>query len=284
MKQLYELLEDARDIVAEKFISSYSLPSTYKIVMYAFVYTAIQRTRNKYELLKPLEHKIPLPLLAAARRELVGILHSLFEQLDSLLKTKRPVIVEGEADLRHVIDMIRYEIKSVDYVLVYDCVSIIEQLVISAFLKNRGIRSMFLGKVFLNPIGLTKFATQQLYGTGYRTSLLGLARYIANKLNASLYRKNPYIDKKVHEIGLLGIDEFVDKISIDKISHEVLEKAYNGRTLVLSDHGYDIVVSPEEGYLYVIHGFKQPSVLGSKPLLLLSRITLFMGAYKVGDS
>jgi hypothetical protein len=282
MKQLYELLEDVRNIIAEKFISGYSLASTYRAVMYAFIYAAIQRTRNNYELLKPLEQRTPLPLLAAAKRELVSVLHDLLEYMDSLLTSERPVIVEGEASLRHIIEVIRYEVGNVDYVLVYDCMSVIEQLVISAFLKVRGVRSMFLSKVFLNPIGLTRFTTQQLYGTGYRATLLGLAQYVANRLNASLYRKNPYIDEKVHEVGLLGIDEFVDKISIDKIAHEVLEKACRGRTLVFSDHGYDLIVSPGGDYLYVTHGFKQPSTLGSTPLLLLSRITLFMGAYRVG--
>jgi len=282
MKQLYELLEDVRDIVAERLLSGYSLASTYRAVMYAFIYAAIQRTRNKHELLKPLEQRTPPPLLAAAKRELVGLLHEVFKHIDSLLTTERPVIVEGEADLKHVVEIIKYELGSANYVLVYDCMSMIEQLVISAFLKVRGARSIFLSKVFLNPIGLTRFPTQQLYGTGYRATLTGLAQYIANKLNASLYRKSSYIDDKVHEVGSLGIDEFVDKISIDEIAHEVLEKAFEGRTLILSDHGYDLVISPGGGYLYVIHGFKQPSISGSTPLLLLSRITLFMGAYGAG--
>jgi len=281
MKQLYELLEDARNIIADKLLSSYSLTNTYKAVIYAFVYATIQRTSSRYELLKPLEQKAPTPLLAAAKRDLVGVLHDLLEHIDLLLATERPVVVE-EANLRHVVEAIRREIRSVDYVLVYDCMSMIEQLVISAFLKARGVRSVFLSKVFLNPIGLTRFATQQLYGTGYQTTLRGVARYVANQLNASLYTKSSYIDETVHEKGSLGIDEFVDKISIDKIANEVLEKALEGRTLVFSDHGYDLIVSPGGDYLYVTHGFKQPSISGSMPLILLSRFTLFMGAYREG--
>ncbi len=282
MKQLYELLEDVRNIIAKKFVSNYSLANTYRAVMYAFIYAALQRTCNKYELLKPLERRTPLPLLATARRELVGVLHELLEYIDSLLSTESPVIVDGEANLRHVVEMIRYEIGNVDYVLVYDCMSIIEQLVIAAFLEVKGARTMFLNEFFLNPLGLTRFVTQQLHDPGYRTTLLGLAQYVADQLNALLFKKNFYIDQGVHEVGSLGIDEFVDRISIDKIAYEVLEKACRGRTLVFSDHGYDLIVSSGGDYLYVIHGFKRSNISGAVPLLLLSRIVLFMGAYKVG--
>lgn len=281
MKQLYEILEEIGNAIAEKFVPGYSLANTYKAVMYAFAYVAIQRTGSKYELLKPLEQRTPPPLLAAAKRELVGLLHVLLENIDSLLATERPVLAE-DANLEYVTEMVRHEIGSVNYVLVYDCMSIIEQLIVSAFLKAKGARSVFLSRIFLNPIGLTRFVTQQLCSTGCRATLLGVAQYIASKLNASLYRKYSYVDEKVHEVGLLGVDEFVDKVPIDKVAREVLEKAYNGRTLVFSDHGYDLVSSPE-GYLYVVHGLKQPSISGGTPLLFLSRITSFMGAW-VGDS
>jgi len=281
VKQLYELLESIRSVIAEKLLSGYSLVNTYKAVVYAFVYTTIQRTRSGYELLKPLERRIPSPLIAAAKRELVSMLHELLKHLDLLLTTGKPVLFE-EAYLEHVVEVIKNEVGSVNYVLVYDCMSVIEQLAISAFLKVRGVRSVFLSKVFINPIGLTRFVTQQLSGTGYRTTLLGLAQYVANRLNASLYRKNPFVDEKVHEVGLLGIDEFVDSIPIDKLAHEILEKALEGRTLVFSDHGYDLVVSPKRDYLYVTHGFREPGTFGGTPLLPLSRITLFMGAYRAG--
>lgn len=284
MKQLYELIENIRDVIAEKIVSSYSLTNTYRATVYAFAFAAIQRIHNKkYELLKPLERKISPLLIATVRKDLVNMIHDLLEHIDLLLASEKPIMVE-EANLDHITDMVRYEIGGINHVLVYDCMSIIEQLVVSAFLKAKGISSVFLRTIFINPVGLTRFVTQQLLGTHYRTTLLGLAKYVAKKLNASIYMKSSYIDEKIHEVGLLGIDEFVDKISIDRIAEEVLGKAKIGKTLVFSDHGYDLIASPEEDYIYVTHGFKQSSALGSKPLLLLSRITLFLGAYKVSDN
>jgi len=280
MKRLYELLEDIRDMLTEKFIPNYSLNNVYKAVIYAIVYAALRRTHNNYELLKPLKQKIPLPILAAAKRKLVNKFYIMLNSIDSLITSERPTIVEGEANLKHVVEAIKYEIKNVDYVLAYDCMSIIEQLVISAFLRTKGLRSMFLSKVFLNPIGLTRFATQQLYSTGYRTTLSGVAQYIAHKLKASLYRKSSYIDVKVHEVGSIGIGTFVDEMPISTIAYEVLEKAWRGRTLVFSDHGYDIVISPKKDYLYITHGFKRANTSGGTPLLLLSRITFFIGIYR----
>jgi len=285
MNQLYEVLEVAQDILAKKFLNSYTIANTYKAVVYSFIYAAIQKKDINYTyLLKPLEQRIPRSLIAAAKRDLIEIISSIIEHVDRLLQSPKPVVIEGEADLRHVVEAIRYEIGNADHVLVYDCMSLIEQLVASAFLRVNRIRSGFLSEVFVNPVGLTKFPTKQLANTGYQTTLSGLAKYVADKLNADLHEKSSYIDERVHSVGMLGVEEFVDRISIDRIAYEILGKASNGRTLVFSDHGYDLVVSPEESYIYVTHGFKQDSKLIGIPLLLLSRITLFMGAYRAGES
>jgi hypothetical protein len=282
LKEFYELVEDVRDTLAERFMPSYSLENVYKITMYALIYATLQGKTDKYELLNSLERKIPPPLLAAAKRELVDKMHVLVKHIDAMLSRNRPILTHGEADLKYTIETVKREVGSVDYILVYDCMSLIEQVVISAFLKTRGIRSLFLNVVFLNPIGLTRFMTIQLHDTKYRPSLLGVARYVANQLNASLYMKNSLIDIKVHGIGLLGVDEFIERIAINRIAGEVLNASIKGKILVFSDHGYDIVLSRQKKYLYIVHGFKQGSSLGDAPLLLLSRISLFMGAYRVG--
>lgn len=281
MKKLYELLEDVRDIVAERFASSYSLGSLYRALMYALVYAALRRRSERFELLKPLERRVPPPLLAAAKKELVDKLYHLLEQVDSVLASSRPVLVHGEADLRHVIESVKHEVGRIDYVLVYDCMSLVELLAISAFLRVKSVKSVFLSTVFVNPVGVTRFVTQQLYGTGHRVSLLGIAKYIANELGALFSMKSSFIDEKVHEVGLLGIDEFVDRVDIERIACEVLERARSGRVLTLSDHGYDVIASVHENYIYVTHGFSYGGSSSHIPLALLSRVTFFIEAYRV---
>ena len=282
MREFYELVEDIRDVIADKLMPGYSLENVYKATMYALIYAVLQEKTSKYELLKPLEERIPPTLLAAVKRELVNKMRSLVKRIDAILTENRPVLTYSEADLMYTIETVKREIGNVDYVLVYDCMSVIEQIVVSAFLKARGVRTLFLNMVFLNPIGLTRFMTSQLPDTGYRPSLLSVAQYVASQLKAPLYTKNSLIDINVHESGLLGVDEFVKKMDIDRIANEVLEASSRGRILVFSDHGYDVVLAKQEQYLYIVHGFKQGSSSGDVPLLLLSRISLFMGAYRVG--
>jgi len=281
LKKLYELLEDVRDTVAERFASGYSLDSLYRALMYALVYAALQRRSGRLELLKPLERRVPQPLLAVVKRELVGKLYHLLEQVDLILASSRPVLVHGEADFRHVIESVKREVGRVDYVLVYDCMSLVELLSISAFLKVKGVKPVFLNTVFVNPIGVTRFVTQQLYGTRYHVSLLGVAKYVANELGALLFMKSSFIDEKVHEVGLLGVEEFVDKVNIERVAREALERARSGRVLILSDHGYDVVASVHENYIYVTHGFSYGGSSSYIPLVLLSRITFFIEAYRV---
>lgn len=282
MKQLYELIEEVRDIIAEKLLPQFSLEKVYETVMYTFIYTALQRKLRDHELLKPLENRIPQPLLIAGRRELVGKLYDVTNHIDSILSTNKALLIREEADLRYVVDSLKREIGGVDHVLLYDCMSLIEELVISAFLKTKGVRSLFLNTIFLNPLGLTRFMTQQLSDTKYQPSLFNIARYIAKQLNALTYEKNSFVDRKVHDVGLLGISEFLDKMAIEKIANEVLSAASRGRVLIISDHGYDVIASLDESYIYVVHGFKQVSGFGVIPLLLLSRVTIPMEAYGVG--
>ena len=194
MKEFYELVEDVRDVIAEKLMPSYSLENVYKATMYALIYAVLQEKTSKYELLKPLEEIIPSTLLAAAKRELVSKMCSLVKHIDTMLMENRPVLTYSEADLMYTIETVKREIGNVDYVLVYDCMSVIEQIVVSAFLKARGVRTLFLNMVFLNPIGLTRFMTSQLPDTGYKPSLLRVARYVASQLKAPLYTKNSLID------------------------------------------------------------------------------------------
>jgi hypothetical protein len=274
LRQLYELVEGTRDVIAEKLMPSYRLEDVYRAITYTFVHVALQERGVRFELLKPLENKIIPPLLVAVKRELVSKVHYIIKQIGSLLSEHKPVLVHSEAALDQVVEEVKREVVGVDNVLAYDCMSIIEQLTISAFLKSRGVKALFLRTFFLNPPGLTWFMTSQLPGYE-RQTLRKVAQYIANKLGAQLYAKSSLVDLSVHESGLLGIDEFVERVDISRVAAEVLEASKRGRALIFSDHGYDVVLSKRGNYIYVVHGFRESGV-GDFALLLLSKISLFM--------
>jgi len=280
LKKLYILLESVRDVVAS-LMQGYNLSNVYKTVMYSAIYAALYKSLGGCEPLRPLEEKIPLPLLAIARRKLVDEFLNLLEHLNMILSSKKPILIR-EANLDFIVKQLKNEIERVDYVLMYDCMSMIEFLTISAYLRLKGIKSAFLGSVFLNPIGLTRFMTHQLFGADYRASLLGVAQYIADNLGGIAYAKSSYIDEKVHEVGYLGVDEFVDVMDIEAIADEVLTSTSRGRVLVGSDHGYDVVKSIDSKYIYVVHGFRPESSFKAIPLLPLSRFAFFIVAYRMG--
>jgi len=279
VNHLYSVVEEVRDIFARR-LGEYGVESIYRAAVYAFVSAALQRKVGRREILRPLEEKIPPPLLAYARRELIEKLGVLLERIEGMLSKDRQVLAHGEADLGFVVDSVKREIGEASYVLAYDCMSLIEQLVISAYLKASGARTVFLSTVFINPLGLTRFMTQQLVDPEHAT-LRGVARYVANRLGAKLYAKNSYIDKMVHEIGALGIEEFINKVEINRMASEILEtvRAINGWALIFSDHGYDVVASLQDSHLYVVHGFRKSENSAHIPLLLLSRISFFMGIH-----
>ena len=279
MRSLYVLLEKVRDVLTP-LLRGYNLDSIYKATMYSLTYTALSRSGTGYGLLKPLEGRIPRPLIALARGKLYYLFLELLNLLDTLLSSKRPVVVEGEANLLFIIDWLRREVGSVDYVMVYDCMSLIEFLAISAYLSSKGIRSVFLSKIFLNPVGLTRFVTQQLRNMHRYEALREVAHLIAESLEGVGYYKSSYLDRKVHEYGHLGIEEFIEMMNLDEVAEEILNQAIRGKLLVGTDHGYDFVMSKDDGYIYITHGFKSSDMYKATPLLLLSRLALFMEAYR----
>jgi len=272
LKQLYELLEDARDVVAEKMVPNYRLEDVYRAVVYAFAHAALREKGVGLRALKPLEEGVPKPLLAIAKGELLSKVHPIVKLVEHMLREGAPLLVRYETSLERVIEEVKREAGRADTILAYDAMSIIEQVIISAFLKAQGIRTLFLRTFFLNPQGLTRFMTSQLPASGQQT-LRGVAQHLASHLEARQHNKNSTIDQKVHETGILGLDEFIKKVDISRIARQILEASEKGTTLVLSDHGYDIVLSRRGGYLYVVHGFQGGADVA---LLLLSRISTFM--------
>lgn len=279
MRKLYMLLEGIREDLA-LLLRGYDLSTVYKAAMYSLAYSALARSYGDHKLLKPLVEKIPNPLVATAKGGLHHRFLELLKLLDATLNSKTPVVVEGTADLRFIIDWLKHEVGSADYVVVYDCMSLVEFLAISAYLRSKGVRSAFLSRAFLNPVGLTRFVTQQLRDISRYEALSEVARLLAENLGGVGYYKSSRLDAKVHEYGHLGIDELIEMMSIDKVAEEVLSYALRGKLLVGTDHGYDFVISRGDDYIYITHGFKPSDTYKATPLILLSRLALFMEAYR----
>ena len=278
MRKLYVLLEDIRDNIAP-LIKGYGLDAVYRATMYSIVYAALTKSCSDYCLLTFLEKKIPRSLIALARGKLHYLFLELLDLLDSLIDSRKAAIVEGEGNLQVIIDWLKREVRKVDYVLLYDCMSLVEFLAISAYLQLKGMKSAFLSRAFLNPVGLTRFITQQLHEMQRHEVLREVARLIAESLGGIGWFKSSYPDKVVHKYGYLGIDEFVEAIDIKRIAEEVWEQATRGKLLVGTDHGYDVIRVLSDDYIYVTHGFKPRDTYKSTPLLLLSRFALFMEVY-----
>jgi len=280
LNELHELLERMCENIVS-LLEGYDLRSVYKAVMYLLACSALASSRHDdCRLAEPLKEGVPPPLLAAARRELYYLFLELLRLIEGLLMSKRPVVIEGEADLRFVVSWLRHEVERVDHVLIYDCMSIPEFLVIAAHLRSRGLRTSFLSKALLNPVGLTSFVTQQLREMNRREALREVARLIAENLGGVGYHKSSYPDAMVHEYGPLGVEEFVKSMNVNYVAEEVLSYAAAGRLLVGTDHGYDLVVGEGGRYIYVVHGFRASDTHKGTLLLPLSRIALFMVVYR----
>ena len=262
----------------EILLEGYSLENIYKATIYAALRASITAKGEDYSLIKPLERKIPPTLSAMVKRRLVSRFSYIIRLLEGMLDNLRPTIID-EGNINQLVSKLRRSLHRIDFVMIYDCMSLIEFIIVSAYLKRRGLDTAFLDVVFINPLGLTKYVTQQLSGTEYRTVLREFAHMLAEELGGRSYSKSAYIDLRVHEYGSLGVEEFIDKLDIERIASEVFEKALRGRVLVTSDHGYDIVVNKESNYLYVIHGHRlTKNGFAGVSLLPLSRFSFFMEA------
>ena len=259
----------------EKLLNGYTIDNVHKAIVYSSIYEMVKNGNLTTIALKPLEETIPKPLLFKARKDLGPVFENIMLELRSILNSKKPILVEN-ASISTIAQLVTNIFTKVDYVMVYDCMSLNEFILISAASRLQGFKTVTPYLIFVNPVGLTKYVTQQLSGLDYRSVLREYARLLAERLNAKGYHKSAYIDFKVHKYGTMGIEEFLEKINIDKISNEIINQASNGVVLVTADHGYDIIYDPSSKYVYVLHGFKNQAKGNHIPLLLLSRFSPFL--------
>lgn len=261
----------------KQLLEGYSVKNVHSALLYSAIYVAIRDKGLDIRLLQPLEDKIPKPLVYHARRTLVPPLTKTLNILDQKLESKKPVTVD-DASVNKLARKVKNVFGNIDYVMVYDCMSLIEFLVVAASMRLNNLESTMPDIVFVNPIGLTRYVTHQLTNLGYRAVLREFAHLLASELGSRGYSKSAYIDLKVHEYGSFGVEEYINRIDIIRVVEEVLDKASNSVVLVTADHGYDVVYDVDDNYLYVTHGFREPTKGHHIPLLLFSRFSFFLKA------
>jgi len=187
------------------------------------------------------------------------------KSFNRILKDARNAILLKEASLHHVLDFVKSRVGKVGSIMVLDCGSIPEFITLASKLKALRYPSLIFSDVFLNPIGVTRFLTQQLKSFGQEDILQGYAELLKRTLNANFCVKSSVIDLTVHAHGIT-VEEFLKSIDINELFNRVKFFASQSSVLITSDHGYD-VVADEQG-LYVTHGYRGPCPLNFSKMAL----------------
>jgi len=185
---------------------------------------------------------------------------------DFLEETRRTVILE-EANLQFILDFLKEKIGKVGGVIVLDCGSIPELSTIAGKFAYLNRNVTIYDKVFVNPIGTTKFLTEQLAYFGRETMLKYYAELLKEKLGAKFGVKISTTDLVVHQYGI-DVGRFLNSLDIKKIFEQINHFVKQDSILVTADHGYDLVA--DEYGLYITHGYKRKCPLN------FSRIALFL--------
>lgn len=250
----------------------YQPEDLHKMLVYAITEAALIRHGfdiNKFTELVKFRKSLPTPRVRIYKWMLLPITKLLEITAHISENAFKPIIAE-EGTLKKIINALR-DLEKVDSVLMYDCLSLPEFLTLSVNLRSRGFKTVFW-EYLINPLGTTSYITSQIIDQSYSTTLNEVVKYIADKLDISYYMKSSYLDKIVHSHGEAGLEEFLAKINIESIINEIISQASGRRILLMTDHGYDIVLH-ESSYIYVKHGaIKQTK--HSKPLVVLSKLAL----------
>jgi len=257
--------------VVESLASSYDLNKLHKALLYSILDYSLAKkgVKGREELLAGLMSLSPPILRALVKAKLEELLGRFMEASLKLLES-RTVVLDSLASLDYVIKLIINTVKRVDNVMIFDALSPIELVIIAGYLKSRGFKTIVPDVVFINPVGLTRFLTAQ---RGDQSTLRDVASYIAGILSAKGYSKSSYMDERVHSVGYVGVEEFARSVDVRLLAESVEGVASSGSTLILSDHGYDIVWDREIHYLLVTHGFKEGKP-GYEVVTPLSRIAI----------
>lgn len=180
--------------------------------------------------------------------------------------TGKPVILE-EASIEFILDFLKEKVGKVGGVIVLDCGSIPEISTIAGRFAYLSRNATIYDKVFVNPIGTTRFLTEQLASFGRETALKYYAKLLKEELGAKFDIKISTTDLIVHQYGVT-ISSFLNSLDIKKIFEQMNYFARQNSILITADHGYDLVA--DEHGLYITHGYKKECPLN------FSRIALFL--------
>lgn len=228
----------------------------HKILFLSFVNAGLALTSVAESPRKELENlisMIPPPYRGLASGKLY--LHALkfLKTLKGLFESyvKAPVILQ-EANVNFILDFLRKEVGKVDGVVVLDCGSIPEISTIAAVFHHLGRDFVVYDKVFANPVGITRFLTEQLTSDGLHATLRHYVRLLRKELGARFGIKISTIDFLVHQHGV-SVKDFLNSLDMKTIFEEINRLARQGSILITADHGYDVVA--DEHGLYVTHGY-----------------------------
>jgi len=152
-------------------------------------------------------------------------------------------------------------------VIVLDCGSIPEISTIAGRFAYLNRNATIYDRVFVNPIGTTRFLTEQLASFGRETALKYYAKLLKEELGAKFDIKISTTDLIVHQYGVT-VSSFLNSLDIKKIFEQMNYFARQNSILITADHGYDLVADEHE--LYITHGYKKECPLN------FSRIALFL--------
>jgi hypothetical protein len=251
-------------------LGSLSTDLLHKILFCSFAKAGLSlfgAANNQKAELEKLAKAIPAPYQGLLGGRLyLGALKFIRSLNDFLSKGNRAVILE-EANLQFVLSFLRERVGKVGGVVVLDCGSIPElSAIASKFIYfNRNVT--VYDRVFVNPIGMTRFLTEQLIYFDRETALKYYAELLKNELEAKFSVKISTIDLVVHQRGVT-VSDFLSSLDMGRIFEQINRLAKRDSVLVTADHGYDLVA--DEHGLFVTHGYKEKCPLN------FSRIALFL--------
>jgi hypothetical protein len=183
-----------------------------------------------------------------------------------LLRNSRPVILK-EANLQHIVQFLEEKVGKVDAVFVLDCASVPEIITIASKFTSLRKNITIFEEVFVNPIGMTRFLTEQLETFNREGYLRQYAELLKERLEAKFFIKSSTIDIITHRYGF-SVDSFLRSINMQQLFDQINHFAKQSSVLVTSDHGYDVVA--DEHGLYITHGYKEECPVN------FSRLALFL--------
>jgi hypothetical protein len=229
----------------------------HKIIFCSFVkaglniYGASDKHKNEVE---NLIKTIAVPYRGLVNGKLYRNALRFIRNLDELLHSYRQAVILEEANLHYILDFLEDKVGRVDVVFVLDCASIPEVVSIAGKFLSLNRKVTIFEKLFINPVGITRFLTGQLESFNREIYLKQYAQLLKDRLKANFSVKISTIDLVTHQYGFT-LDSFLEFIGMQKLFNQINHFARQNSVLITSDHGYDVVA--DEHGLYITHGYKK---------------------------